>query len=114
MYLYLGVHSFQVINIQNAGAVPMQYLTDQSKDYIAQLQTRSKWQTSTKNLKVGDLVLLQDESLPRGMWHLGLIKEVKFGRDDLVRSANIKTRSTELVRSVTKLIPLEGDILWEE
>ena len=60
-----------------------QYLTDQfwkrwSKDYITQLQTRSKWQTPTKNMKVGDLVLLQDESLPRGMWPLGFIKEVKF------------------------------------
>ena len=44
----------------------------------------------TKNLKVGDLVLLQDESLPRGMWPQGLMKEVKFSRDDLVRVPKLK------------------------
>ena len=95
-----------------------QYLTDLfwkrwSKEYVSLLQLRSKWQTNKTNLKIGDLVLIQTENTPRGMWPLGLIKEVKIGRDNLVRSVRIKTKDTELVRPMTKLVPLEGDCLWE-
>lgn len=76
--------------------------------YLPDLQSRVKWQHKTRNLCVGDLVLISDVSSPRGSWPLGLVKEVNVGRDGLVRSARVKTASTELVRPVTKLILLEG------
>ena len=60
---------------------------------------------------MGDLVLIKDEGTPRGLWSLGLVKEVKRGRDNLVRSVRLTTKSTQLVRPVTKVVLLEGALL---
>ena len=76
--------------------------------YIPDLQRRIKWHEKCRNLSIGDLVLICDVSAPRGSWPLGLIKEVNVSRDNLVRSARVKTARTELVRPVTKLVLLEG------
>ena len=72
------------------------------------MQRRQKWVKDVPNLNVGDLVLLLDENSPRGSWPLGLVKEISTGRDGLVRSARVKTATTELVRPITKLVILEG------
>ena len=40
-------------------------------------------------------------------WTLGLMIEVCVGRDGNVRSACLRVRGTELVRPITKLVPLE-------
>ena len=61
-----------------------------------------------ENIKVGNLVLMVDELSPRGSWPLALVEEIKMGRDGLVRSARVRTRSTQLVRPITKLVLLEG------
>ena len=76
--------------------------------YLPDLQKRVKWNEKIRNLLVGDLVIICDVASPRGMWPLGLVKEVNVGRDGLVRSVRVKTVSTELVRPVTKLVLLEG------
>ena len=49
-----------------------------------------------------------DENSPRGSWPLGLVIDTSIGRDGLVRSVKVKTKSTQLVRPVTKLVLLEG------
>jgi len=33
-------------------------------EYVSNLQSRVKWKTLQKNLKINDLVLLQDDNLP--------------------------------------------------
>lgn len=78
--------------------------------YVPDLQRRVKWQHKVRNICVGDLVLICDSSCPRGSWPLALVKEVNVGRDGLVRSVRVRTSKTELVRPVTKLVLLEGDI----
>ena len=78
------------------------------KEYLPELQRRVKWQDAQTNLKVGDLVLLVDENVPRRLWPLGLIIQVHPGRDGLVRSVRVKTKSTTLVRPVTKVVSLEA------
>ena len=56
-------------------------------------------------------MLLIDENTPRSLWPLGLVVSVNTGRDNfLLRSVRVKTRSTELVRPITKLVLLEGSI----
>ena len=77
--------------------------------YLPELQSRSKWNVETPNLKVGDLVMLIDENLPRGLWPLGLVQNLHFSSDNLVRSVTVKTKSTTLSRPITKLILLECD-----
>jgi len=60
-----------------------------------------------RNVKVGDVVLLHEENTPRFLWPLGLVIEVKEGRDKLVRTVRVKTKSTVLVRPVSKIVKLE-------
>ena len=77
-------------------------------EYLPELQRRQKWNNPVNNLKVGDLVLMLNESSPRGSWPLGLVIETSIGRDGLVRSARIRSKGSEFVRPVTKLVLLEG------
>ena len=76
--------------------------------YLPTLQERHKWSAVKRNIKVGDLVLLLDENTPRNLWPLAIVKEANTGRDALVRSVRVKTRVTELVRPITKVVLLEG------
>ena len=90
----------------------IQHLTDvfwrrYVNQYIPELQRRQRWTDNKPNFKIGDLALLVDENTPRRLWPLGLVVDVNMGRDELVRSVRVKTRSTELVRPITKLVALE-------
>lgn len=78
------------------------------REYLPELQRRSKWNKEEENIKVGDVVLLAEEVTPRYLWPLGLVVEVREGRDGLVRSVKVKTKSTVLVRPVSKVVKLEG------
>ena len=54
-------------------------------------------------------MLVLDENTPRSSWPLGRVIEVyKNSRDGLVRSVKVKTRTSELVRPVVKVVLLEA------
>ena len=60
----------------------------------------------------GDVVIVHDEALPRGLWKLGQIQEVFIGRDGLPRSALVRVATrdrqhTLLKRPLQLLYPLE-------
>ena len=40
--------------------------------------------------KLGEVVVVRDDYLPRGAWKLALIKEFIFGKDGLIRSVKIQ------------------------
>jgi len=80
------------------------------KEYIPELQKRSKWLNETRNLQKGDLVLIVEENMPRGVWPLGVVTEAYRSKDGLVRSVKLRTKSTCLVRPVTKVVLLEGSV----
>lgn len=77
------------------------------REYVPTLQQRSKWLLNKRNLAVNDLVLVVDNNLPRCRWLLGRVTEVFPGRDSHVRTAEVKTKNSRLVRPVTKLCLLE-------
>ena len=80
-----------------------------TREYLPSLQQRQRWNKPQRNLAVNDIVLLLDENTPRSIWPLGRVIEVYSNRGDgLVRSAKVKTRSTELVRPVDKIVLLES------
>nr|XP_037875903.1 uncharacterized protein LOC119630464 [Bombyx mori] len=83
-----------------------QYWKNWSNEYLTQLQTRSKWNKPTKNINVGDIVLVKDNNLPPGKWALGRVLETHPGSDGYVRVTTIKTRTGVTKRPVTKLSPL--------
>ena len=69
------------------------------RQYLPTLLKRRKWNETRRNLKVGDLVLLVDESFSRGKWPLGRVLDVIVSRDGLVRTVKIKTSSTVATRA---------------
>lgn len=77
------------------------------KEYLPSLQTRQKWALPWRNLAVNDLVLICDETSPRGRWPLGLIVDVKSGRDGRVRSCSVKCGGSVKVKPVSRLCLLE-------
>ena len=92
----------------------VQYLTDVFwkrwlKEYLPTLLVREKWINPRRCLTSGDLVLICDETVPRGNWPLGKVIEAHHGKDRYVRSAKVRTSSTILTRPVTKLCFLEGE-----
>ena len=88
----------------------VQYLSDifwrrWIREYLPSLQQRQKWIKQRRNLAVHDIVLLLDENTPRSVWPLGRVLEVYRNKGDgLVRSAKVKTRTTELVRPIDKIV----------
>ena len=59
------------------------------------------------NLAEGDLVLVADNSTPRGRWPLGRVVKVLPGDDGRVRAAQLRTKNGTYVRPVAKLCLLE-------
>lgn len=84
-------------------------------EYMVLLQKRQKWSKSNRPHKVGDLVLVQDISLPRNQWPLGRIEETRPSNDGNVRSAVVRIAkklsdfsTTLITRPIVKLILLRS------
>ncbi|KFD67444.1 hypothetical protein M514_20480 [Trichuris suis] len=75
------------------------------KEYVPSLIGRGKWTKNEWNMSVGDIVVLVDPNSP-----LGRITTVYYGKDGVVRSADVALALTATRRSVNKLLLLqEGD-----
>ena len=104
------LQTIQAMWISKATAAA-QFWTRWQKDYLMSLKTYQKWHfKNPKELKVGQLVLIMSENVKRGQWPLARVLEVTKGRDDLQRSALLKTTTATLRRPVQKLVPLECDL----
>lgn len=56
-----------------------------------------------RNLCPGDIVLLAETTAPRGCWQMGRVLAVNTDALGLVRSVQLKTKTSVLDRPVTKL-----------
>lgn len=74
--------------------------------YLTSLQVRQKWFRFRENIRVDDLVIIQDENMPPTQWCLGRVIQIFPGLDGLVRSARIKTYKNTIDRPITKLAVL--------
>ena len=79
------------------------------REWMPGLTARKKWTHDQKDLKVGDIVLVISPDTPRGHWPLGKILEIHPGKDGNVRVAKVQVGKNALLRSITKLCPLECD-----
>lgn len=77
-----------------------------SKEYISELQTRTKWQTNQDTLIPNTLVLVKDDNLPPLQWRLGRVLKTTVGKDGIARVAIIKTAAGDIQRSYHKLCPI--------
>ena len=74
-----------------------------SREYLSTLQSRTKWQHKSSNLKVGDIVVLRHEKTFSCHWPLARVTVVFPGQDGLVRVAEVKTATGTYKRPVVKL-----------
>ena len=65
------------------------FWTRWKKEYLQQLQTRQKWCNPKRDLKEGDIVLMDDPSLPRCQWRLGRITKAYPSKDKSIRKVQV-------------------------
>ena len=81
------------------------FLKRWKSEYLASLRERHVYQSKKRGsqeeiIKVGDVVLMHAENVPRSSWKLAIVKKVLRGSDGLVRAAEIKTNSEVTNRSI--------------
>ena len=76
---------------------------------ITALATLKKWNQERHYVKVGDVVLVVSPHTSQGNWPLGRVLEVYPGTDGQVLVVNVQVEQGTILRSVTKLCPLECD-----
>lgn len=76
------------------------------KEYVSELQTRTKWKHQGTDLKEETLVLIKDDNLPPLKWNLGRIVKTYPGRDGVSRVADIRTATGVIRRAFSKICPL--------
>ena len=82
------------------------------KEYLNNLQKRTKWSSPEKNFKKDDIVLIADKSLARNKWLKAKVIGVRQDDQGMVRSvilktANIQSEAGKLIeRPINKLVLL--------
>lgn len=79
-----------------------EFWTRWRKEYLLNLQQRRKWTKDRRNAKVNDIVLLQDENLPRNQWKLAKVVEVFPAADNRVRRVKLLVSGTTLDNKGTR------------
>lgn len=73
-----------------------------SKEYVAELQQRTKWRVTCKQLQLDDLVLIKEDTPPL-YWRLGRVSKLFPGPDGVPRVADVKTAHGTIRRALNRL-----------
>ena len=75
--------------------------------YLQLLQAQSKWKQASKNFRVGDVVLLKDDTvLVRRTWPLALVMKTYPGSDRLIHVVDLRCNVHLCNRAVNRLVLL--------
>ncbi|XP_033224543.1 uncharacterized protein LOC117177747 [Belonocnema kinseyi] len=77
-----------------------------SAEYLKELQTRSKWTTTSSSIQIGDLLLIRHENLPPTQWPMGRGLQLHPSKDGLLLVVTLRTKTSILDRSIVTLRPL--------
>lgn len=77
-----------------------------AKEYVSELQTRTKWYTNKGDVKLNTLVLIKDDNMPPLCWKMGRIVRVYPGADGISRVADLRTSTGITRRGFSKICPL--------
>ena len=72
------------------------------EEYLPTLQPRGKWQSETRNLEEGDLVLPHCKESPRNYWPLARITKAYVSADGKVRKVDLVTAKDGCTKSYTR------------
>ena len=64
---------------------------------------------SSACVKIGELVLVANQNLPRTVWEVGVVTKIKESRDGKIRTVYLNTAKGTIARSVQHLSRLEAD-----
>ena len=81
------------------------------RDVFPSLVPRKKWKIERRNVRVDDIVIVQDPNAIRGKWKTGRIVNVFPGKDGRIRNVKVKMATSLYERPTTKiavLYPAEG------
>ena len=73
------------------------------KEYLP-LQFQSKWTKHRENMKIGDIVIIEEDNIEQSKWPLARVIQLFYGKDGIVRSLQLKTKDITLHRPVTMCI----------
>ena len=51
---------------------------------------RQKWHVCKRNVRVGDIVLIQDKNALKGVWKLAQVVKTYYGSDHMVRNVTLR------------------------
>ena len=78
-----------------------------SSDYLRNLPPTVNRFFPRGDLRVGSVVLIREDNVPRLKWPLGRVQELFPGKDGVTRSVSLKTAKGVVTRSIQKLHDLE-------
>lgn len=94
----------------NARKIMMEHFWERWRnEYLTTLQERKKWRKEKEGVKIGQLVLIRDETAPPAHWKMGRIADLLPGSDGLTRNVLVRTAKGAFKRPVQKLciLPIE-------
>ena len=74
-----------------------------SEEYLTSLNRYNQWYRQSRNLEVGDIVLIKEDGIIPTQWPMARIIEVHPGKDALVRVVTVKTIKGTYKRPVSKI-----------
>ena len=89
-----------------------QYFWDKwRKEYLPTIIKRNKWTDKVEPIKVDDIVVITDKSLPQGEWLKGRVVKVHTAQDGQVRSVDIETSKGSYTRASSNvaILDVKGD-----
>ncbi|XP_054597204.2 uncharacterized protein [Nothobranchius furzeri] len=76
------------------------------KEYLPNLQTRLKWQSSSPELLKETVVMLVDPQMPRALWPVGYVVKTHRSEDGCIRSADVNIKGHLYTRPVARMVVL--------
>ena len=98
-----------------------------TRDFFPSLLVHQKWHTQKRNVKIGDIVIVEDSKQVRGNWRLATVSDVFPSDDGLVRKVELKyknekpdeskkvytgvpyTKIERPVQTIVVIIPVDGE-----
>lgn len=80
-----------------------------SKEYLSELQCRTKWKVKHPELREGTLVLIREDHSPPMRWPIGRVTQLHPGSDSISRIVSIQTAKGIIRRAVNRICPLPID-----
>lgn len=72
-----------------------------TRDYFPSLLIRQKWHVERRNVRVGDIVMVQDSNAVRGNWKIGRITKTFPGEDSYVRKVELQYKNVSQDEKLT-------------